>query len=99
MFQFQSFSERISGINVDVFHRVCHKYEESEDDGDTFFYIAYKKWNTLNKSESYGLFRNEIDLCSIKTLPELLVQKDRVVNVLLEHLENKNPLSLQAILE
>ncbi|XP_075229923.1 small subunit processome component 20 homolog [Lycorma delicatula] len=98
-FKFQPFSERISNINVDVFHRVCHKYEESEDKDDTFFYVAYKKWNTLNKSESYGIFRNEIDLCSIKTLPELLVQKDHVVQVLLEHLENKNPLSVQAILE
>ncbi|CAG2062186.1 unnamed protein product [Timema podura] len=97
-FKFQTFSERIGNINIDVFHRVGHKYEEedSEDQG-TFFHQCLQKWSVLNLTESFDNFRR--GLPSAQTLPQLLNQKDEVFAALMKHIEMKNPLSLQPLLE
>nr|CAD7588810.1 unnamed protein product [Timema genevievae] len=96
--KFQTFSERIGNINIDVFHRVGHKYEEedSEDQG-TFFHQCLQKWSVLNLTESFDNFRR--GLPSAQTLPQLLNQKDEVFAALMKHIEMKNPLSLQPLLE
>ncbi|KAL1130996.1 hypothetical protein AAG570_012235, partial [Ranatra chinensis] len=96
-FQFQPFSERISNINVDVFHRVKHAFEE-ETEEDTYLYQALEKWALLNCSEPFEELQREIT-SDVKILPQVLALKDHLVKVLLNHLAAKNPLSLQAALE
>ncbi|XP_069689745.1 small subunit processome component 20 homolog isoform X2 [Periplaneta americana] len=96
-FQFQPFSERIANIDVDVFHRVGHKYEDNSEDSETYFHQALEKWGDLNLTESFESFRKEVP--SVHTLPQLLQQKDDVVAALVKYMKLKNPLSLQPILE
>lgn len=96
-FQFQPFSERIANIDVDVFHRVGHKYEDDSEGSETYFHKALEKWGDLNLTENFEAFRKEIP--ATHTLPQLLQQKDDVVTVLIKYIKLKNPLSLQPILE
>jgi len=96
-FQFQPFSERIANIDVDVFHRVGHKYEDDSEGSETYFHKAIEKWGDLNLTESFEAFRKEIP--AIHTLPHPLQQKDVVVEILIKYIKLKKPLCLQPILE
>lgn len=98
-FQFQPFSERIANIDVDVFHRVGHLNEIEEDNANiTYFYKTLQKCNDLNLSKSYESLKKNIGP-NIETLPQLLTQKNRIVTVLSQCLEEADPLSLQPCLE
>ncbi|KAJ8865827.1 hypothetical protein PR048_033349 [Dryococelus australis] len=95
---FQPFSERISNINIDVFHRVGHKYEEaSEEEEGTYVHRCLQKWNVLNLSESYEELRKGFPF--VLTLPQLLNKKDEVLALLLKFARLQNPLSLQPVLD
>lgn len=96
-FQFQPFSERIANIDIDVFHRVGHKYEVDSEGSETYFHKALEKWGDLNLTESFEAFRKELP--ATHTLPQLLQQKDDVVAILIKYIKLRNPLSLQPILE
>ncbi|XP_031840626.2 small subunit processome component 20 homolog [Nomia melanderi] len=96
-FQFKPFSERISEIDVDVFHRVAHRNEEVDEDAETYFYQTLKKWNFLNLTEEYCNFKKTVR--NIVTLPQLINQKQFVIDTLLEYLKKKDVLFLQPILE
>ncbi|KAK7865447.1 hypothetical protein R5R35_002325 [Gryllus longicercus] len=95
-FRFQPFSERISHLDVDVFHRIGHKNEEYDEE-ETFLYQAIRKWNVLNLSEGYEELRKELP--PVQTLPMLLHGRDLVIDVILKHLAKRNPLSLETILD
>lgn len=97
-FKFQPFSERIAGIDIDVFHRVRHKFEDAdEDENGTYMHQCLQKWNVLNLTDSYDNFKRELP--NVQTLPLILNQKEAIVAVILKHLGAKDPLSLQPILE
>ncbi|XP_012286717.1 small subunit processome component 20 homolog [Orussus abietinus] len=96
-FKFKPFSERISEIDVDVFHRVSHRNEDDSEVEETYFHEALQKWNVLNLSESYCSFKKEVR--NIVTLPQLLNSKQHVVDTLMKYLKMKDVLSLQPILE
>ena len=96
-FQFQPFSERITNIDVDVFHRVSHKYESDSEGSETYFRKALEKWSDLNLTQSFDAFRKEVP--ATHTLPQILQRKDEIVAVLIKHIKVANPLSLQPILE
>lgn len=82
-----------------MFHRVAHEYEtETEEDG-CYFYQCIQKWNVLNLTESYDAFKKEVKSHSIVTLPQLILHKDHVVEILLKYLKLRNPLCLQPLLE
>ncbi|XP_063244418.1 small subunit processome component 20 homolog [Bacillus rossius redtenbacheri] len=96
-FKFQLFSERIAGIDVDVFHRVGHRYEDASEEEGTHVHQCLQKWSVLNLSESYDRLRRRFP--SVETLPQLLNKKDEVVALLLEFVELRDSLSLQPVLE
>ena len=98
-FQFKRFSERVSEIDVDVFHRVAHRYEEQDEEAvETFFFQTLQKWSVLNLTEGYTAFKKEVR--NIVTLPQLLNQKQYVIDVLMKYLKQKdNAIYLQPILE
>ncbi|KZC04815.1 Small subunit processome component 20 like protein, partial [Dufourea novaeangliae] len=96
-FQFKPFSERISEIDVDVFHRVGHRNEEDDDEVETYFHQTLQKWNFLNLTEGYCSFKKKVR--DIVTLPQLINQKQFVIETLIEYLEQKDVLFLQPILE
>ena len=97
LFQFQPFSERIANIDVDVFHRVGHKYENDSEECETYFHKALEKWRDLNLTESFEAFQKEVP--ATHTLPQLLQQKDDVVALLIKYIKLNNPLCLQPVLE
>nr|XP_034172664.1 small subunit processome component 20 homolog [Osmia lignaria] len=95
-FQFKTFSERISEVNIDVFHRVAHRNEENEEI-ETYFHQTLQKWNFLNLTEGYCNFKREVR--DIVTLTQLINQKEYVVDKLIEYLERRDISFLQPILE
>lgn len=92
------FSERIANIDVDVFHKVRHEYE-SQEENESFFHQAIQKWNILNLTQGYQSFQKELKVNNFVTLPQVLLSKDIIVETLLKHLKNKDPLYLQPLLE
>ncbi|KOX69407.1 Small subunit processome component 20 like protein [Melipona quadrifasciata] len=96
-FQFKTFNERVSEIDVDVFHRVAHRNEENEEEIETYFHQTLQKWNFLNLTEGYCSFKRKVR--DIVTLPQLVNQKQFVVDTLIEYLQKKDVLFLQPILE
>lgn len=97
LLQFKPFSERISEIDVDVFHRVAHRNEEVDEEAETYFYQTLQKWNFLNLTEEYCNFKKTVR--HIVTLPQVINQKQFVIDTLLEYLKKKDVLFLQPILE
>lgn len=96
--QFLPFADRIANINVDVIHRIGHRNEEeNEDDIESYFYHALVKWNDLNCSQGWKDFNSEVK--DVQTLAQLILLRERVVSSLLHHLEKKDPLTTQAMLE
>lgn len=97
--QFQPFSERISNIDVDIFHKVSHEYEAETEESESYFYQAIQKWDVLNLTEGYGRFKRDLKAENYITLPQVLLAKDCIIEVLLKHLKVRDPLYLQAVLE
>ncbi|XP_034941688.1 small subunit processome component 20 homolog [Chelonus insularis] len=99
-FKFKRFADRISEIDVDVFHRVAHRNEENDADEESLesnFYKTLTKWNDLNLTEGYTSFKNEVK--HVITLPQLINHKEEVIASLTKYLEMKNVAFLQPILE
>lgn len=95
--QFKTFSERVSEIDVDVFHRVSHRNEEDDEEVETYFHRTLEKWNLLNLTEGYCAFKRKVR--DIVTLPQLINQQQFVIDTLIEYLAEKDVLFLQPILE
>lgn len=96
--QFIPFSERIASINVDVFHRVSHRNEESED-RKTFFKESADKWIVLNRTKEWLEFYKAVVAGGVVTLPQILNQKDHIAELFCVHLPQQTEHSLQPILE
>ncbi|KAJ8957052.1 hypothetical protein NQ317_001254, partial [Molorchus minor] len=96
--EFLPFSERIANIDVDIFHKVGNEYESESDEQTSYLYQTVEKWSVLNLSEGYDTFRREIRADNYITLPQVLLSKDNIVEVLKKHLKYKNPLCLQSLL-
>ncbi|KAI5700611.1 hypothetical protein M8J75_001199, partial [Diaphorina citri] len=97
-FTFQPFSERITNLDIDIFHRVGHKNEEIDNERETFFHQAIVKWNGLNSSESYNQLCKELTH-HVKILPQVIAQKEKLINTLVKYLQLKNEFSLEPTLE
>lgn len=96
--QFQPFADRISNIDVDIFHKVAHEYEAEAED-ESYFYQSIQKWSVLNLTEAFAAFRKEIRADNYITLPQVVLSKDQIVAVLEKHIQLKDPLTLQPLLE
>lgn len=96
--RFVPFNERLDSINVDVFHRIGHRYEEQNDEEiESFFSTAVEKWNDLNCSKGWEEFRSNVE--GVRTLAQVVLLKEKLAKILLEHLQKKDPLTVQALLE
>ncbi|XP_014487872.1 PREDICTED: small subunit processome component 20 homolog, partial [Dinoponera quadriceps] len=95
-FQFKPFSERITEIDIDVFHRVGHRNEASSEEIETHFHETLQKWNVLNLTDGYIAFKKEVR--NIVTLPQLIHQKQYVIDTLMGYLKKRDALFLQPIL-
>uniref|UniRef100_A0A1I8QDT5 Uncharacterized protein n=1 Tax=Stomoxys calcitrans TaxID=35570 RepID=A0A1I8QDT5_STOCA len=98
-FQFKSFAERVNEIDLRrlALYHIGHENEELCEDNETFFHQTLKKWMVLNLSTEFSLFSRRV--LKIVTLPQLLHQKDFVIDLLLDKLSCATNLSLQPLLE
>ncbi|KAH8402361.1 hypothetical protein KR009_011583 [Drosophila setifemur] len=99
-FRFKSFGDRVNEIDLRhlALYHIGHRNEQlDEEENATYFQQTLQKWNVLNLTEEY----NSVSKCfrRIVTLPQLLHQKDFVVDLLLEHLSTATNLSQQPLLE
>lgn len=79
-------------------YHIGHKNEQLEHaENETFFCQTLQKWNVLNLTEEYSYFSKRCR--NIITLPQLLHQKDFVIDLLLERLATATNLSQQPLLE
>ncbi|EDW61256.1 small subunit processome component 20 homolog [Drosophila virilis] len=99
-FRFKSFTDRVNEIDLRhlALYHIGHKYEQLEEaENETYFQQTLQKWNVLNLTEEYNYFSKRCR--KIVTLPQLLHQKDFVVDLLLERLATATNLSQQPLLE
>ncbi|KAH8418693.1 hypothetical protein KR222_010628 [Zaprionus bogoriensis] len=99
-FRFKSFTDRVNEIDLRhlALYHIGHKNEQlDEAENETFFQQTLQKWNVLNLTEEYNYFSKRCR--KIVTLPQLLHQKDFVIDLLLERLATATNLSQQPLLE
>jgi U3 small nucleolar RNA-associated protein 20, C-terminal/U3 small nucleolar RNA-associated protein 20, N-terminal len=85
-FKFQSFSERIAHIDVDVFHRVGRVDAEPSKEAHSWFRERLWHWDQLNLTTQYKQLSSELSALCV-TLPELLFHKNAVVDLLIDAIE------------
>jgi len=96
-FRFKSFTERISSINVDVYHRIGRTQLEPSSEADSFFHQSLDEWKELDLSGHMSNFVKEVSPL-IHSLPQILFHKDKLVEILLNHLKVKDSTSLKPLL-
>ncbi|XP_034650089.1 LOW QUALITY PROTEIN: small subunit processome component 20 homolog [Drosophila subobscura] len=99
-FRFKSFGDRVNEIDLRhlALYHIGHRNEElDEEEDETYFQQTLQKWNVLNLTEEYNYFSKRCR--KIVTLPQLLHQKDFVIDLLLERLSTATNLSQQPLLE
>lgn len=94
--QFQSFSERIGSLKVDVFHAI-HAFDTDAEEGETNLQNAVDKWNVQNGTEAFEQCLRQLPDC--RSLAQILLGRDKIYQTLSEHIDKKDPNSLQGLLE
>ncbi|GAB6033711.1 U3 snoRNP protein [Chamberlinius hualienensis] len=96
-FKFQTFSEQLAQINVNII-RLIGVTSENPDDSETFFHETLKKWDELNCTEYYGHFKEDLDV-DFQTLPQLVLNKEIIIECLKKHLNVEGSLAYSPLLE
>ncbi|KAG8532672.1 uncharacterized protein KY384_002549 [Bacidia gigantensis] len=97
---FESFNQRIARIRIDPVRR---RRQEKYNDGDvlehgSYFKAALSEWKDCNLSESFRSFVPEVDgLC--QSLPQIVHNNERLFEILLNHLKQRDVLSLEPLLD
>ena len=98
--RFESFNQRIAKLNIDPIRR-RRRNEVDEDDlqvTSSYFRASLDRWRDLNLSENFTNFSREVEpLCS--SLPQLLHYHQRVFDALASHIEKRDSLSLEPLLD
>ncbi|XP_078326712.1 small subunit processome component 20 homolog isoform X1 [Crassostrea virginica] len=95
-FKFQSFTERIAGVNIDVIHKIRH-HDDTPDETSTYFCEALQKWSELNCTEHFTNFRKEISE-RVQTFAQLVHHKEEIISALKTNLVVPDSLALGALL-
>ncbi|CAB3374755.1 Hypothetical predicted protein [Cloeon dipterum] len=95
-FRFQSFSERIASLQIDVYHKI-HAYDPDAEEGETNLQNAIEKWTVQNATEGFEKCCRALPDC--KNLELIVLYKDKIAGILFEHIRKHDPATLQALLE
>ena len=96
---FESFNQRISKLNIDPVRRVRRQYagEEDSDLAKSYFRDALLHWRDINLSESFTRFVRDVEpLCD--SLHQVLHHRSKLVELLHQHLERRETISLEPLL-
>ncbi|ORY03876.1 hypothetical protein K493DRAFT_276201 [Basidiobolus meristosporus CBS 931.73] len=94
--KYQPFKARVEKLHIDVIHRVRPVTEEPED-ADTFFNEALQSWRELNCTTHFAEFYVSVEKYT-QSLAQLLYHKERVVEILEQHLSVEDSLALEPML-
>ncbi|XP_071791922.1 small subunit processome component 20 homolog isoform X2 [Asterias amurensis] len=96
-YRFQTFSERISNINIDVI-RKGGRIDRTPDDSDTFFAAGLAKWMDLNCTQDFTNFTRDIS-GQVDSFPQLVHHEEEIITALKTHLKVKKSLAYQPLLD
>jgi Mg2+ and Co2+ transporter CorA len=81
-----------------VFYHVEH-INELPEENRSYLNQCIEKWNVLNLTEEYTKFEKELKQIHTNSLAQVLHQKNKIIEILLQGLKNATHFSLQPILE
>lgn len=96
-FKFQTFSERLANVNIDIIHRI-DRTESYSEDVETYFYEGLQKWRDLNLTENFVTFYRELSN-KCQSFHLLVYNQNAIVQSLKTHLQVKNSLAYQPLLD
>ena len=95
--RFESFNQRVSRLKIDPVRK--GRWHHADDVDDTSITASHFKnsllhWMELDLSDSFAAFAREVSpLCD--SLPQILVNQDRILDSLLQYIEKQDALSLE----
>ncbi|XP_078077201.1 small subunit processome component 20 homolog [Mustelus asterias] len=96
-FRFLTFSERLANVNIDIIHRIDRTGSYAEE-VETYFYEGLEKWKDLNCTEYFVKFHKEV-YGKTQSFNQLVYHQNAVVESLKNHLQTKNSLAYQPLLD
>ncbi|GCB68829.1 hypothetical protein scyTo_0000958 [Scyliorhinus torazame] len=96
-FRFLTFSERLANVNIDIIHRIDRTGSYAEE-VETYFYEGLEKWRDLNCTEYFVTFHKEV-YGRTQSFNQLVYHQNAVVESLKNHLQIKNSLAYQPLLD
>ncbi|EGC30023.1 hypothetical protein DICPUDRAFT_84000 [Dictyostelium purpureum] len=96
-FRFQTFSEKISNIDINIFNKVGDVVIELEDDNDSYFHQTILAWRELNLTQHFNNFTIHIRKYH-NSLPEIIIHKEKIIDILLQHISIDNSTALKPLL-
>ncbi|KAM3924125.1 small subunit processome component 20 homolog [Leptodactylus fuscus] len=96
-FKFLTFSERLANVNIDIIHRI-DRTESYSEDVETYFYEGLQKWRDLNLTQNFVTFYKEVS-SKCQSFHLLVYHQNAIVQSLKTHLQVKNSLAYQPLLD
>lgn len=85
-------------LRSSALYRIEHVNEKPDED-QSYFYQTHQKWIVLNLTDEFTAFEKKLRGVTTTTLPQLLHHKDKVIEALLDRLDQATTLSIQPLLE
>ncbi|XP_073401122.1 small subunit processome component 20 homolog [Dendrobates tinctorius] len=96
-YKFLTFSERLANVNINIIHRI-DRTESFSEEVETYFFEGLQKWRDLNLTENFVTFYREV--CSkCQSFHLLVYHQNAIVQSLRTHLQVKNSLAYQPLLD
>ncbi|GAB7360796.1 hypothetical protein MBLNU230_g0783t1 [Neophaeotheca triangularis] len=95
--RFQPFSERIAKLKIDAVRRRRADQEELSEDSASYLGRSLEEWLDLNLSRTFTEFQKHLlPLCD--SLPEVLHNDDRIMDLLVTYIEKGDALAMEPLL-
>ncbi|XP_048356597.1 small subunit processome component 20 homolog [Sphaerodactylus townsendi] len=96
-YRFLTFSERLSNVNIDIIHRIDRTGSYAEE-VETYFHEGLEKWRELNLTQHFVTFYREV-INKCQSFNQLVYYQNYIVQSLKTHLQLKNSLAFQPLLD
>ncbi|XP_077195287.1 small subunit processome component 20 homolog isoform X2 [Paroedura picta] len=96
-YRFLTFSERLNKVNIDIIHRIDRTGSYAEE-VETYFHEGLEKWRELNLTRHFVTFYREV-VNKCQSFNQLVYYQKVIVQSLKTHMQVKNSLALQPLLE
>ncbi|XP_054845011.1 small subunit processome component 20 homolog [Eublepharis macularius] len=96
-YRFLTFSERLSNVNIDIIHRIDRTGSYAEE-VETYFHEGLEKWRELNLTQHFVTFYKQV-VNKCQSFHQLVYYQKDIVQSLKTHLQEKNSLALQPLLD